>query len=76
MVKGATQREGEEDGVALGKTVLCWDKIKCRRHTSADLEDLIEMTVDNGYLRSVRTNTNEKGWENMPETCWKCSDLF
>ena len=57
----------------LGKIVLCCDNGKCGSHTLANLEDLIEMTVENGCLRSVR----QKEWlENMPEPCWNCDDLF
>ena len=38
----------------MGKSVLCCDKGKCGSHTLVDLEDLIEMTVENGCLRRVR----------------------
>ena len=37
----------------LGKIVLCCDNRKCGSHTLANLEDLIEMTVENGCLRSA-----------------------
>ena len=49
----------------LGKTVLCCDKGKCGSHTLADLEDLIEMMVENGYLRSVR----QKRMRMVGKTC-------
>ena len=74
VVKETTKRAGEEDKV-LAKTILCYEKGECGRHTLGDLEDLVEMRVENGYLRSVRKNDKEKDWENMPETCWKCGDF-
>ena len=73
MMRNKTKR-GSDD--MLGKVVLCCDKGDCRRHTVADLGDLIEVSVDNGYLRNVRNERGEKDWENMPEGCWKCGHLF
>ena len=59
-----------------GKVVLCCDKGKYRSHILVDLEDLIEMTVENGYLRGVREKKNKNGWKNIPEICWNCGDFF
>ena len=74
MAKGGNVKQGSNS--MLGKTVLCCDKGECGSHTLADMGDLIEMGVENGYLRSVRRKKNENGWKNMPETCWNCGDLF
>ena len=63
-------------GGVLGKMVLCCDKGKCGSHTLANLEDMIAVIVDNGYLRSARQKKNENDWQNMPEICWNCGDLF
>ena len=71
-----TKQKGDN---MLGKTFLCCGKEKCGSHTLADLEDLIEMTVENDYLRNVRQKKLKKkmkGWENMPETCWNCGGFF
>ena len=74
MAKGGNEKQGSNN--MLGKTVLCCDKGECGSHTLADMGDLIEMGVENGYLRSVRRKKNENGWKNMPETCWNCGDLL
>jgi hypothetical protein len=60
----------------VGKEVLCCHKGDCGRHTVADLGELIEATVDDGYLRNVRKEKGEKDWENMPTGCWNCGHLF
>ena len=57
MAKVENAKEGGNN--MLGKTVLCCDNGKCRSHTLADLEDMIEMMVEDGYLRSVRQKKNE-----------------
>ena len=74
MAKTENAKQGGNN--MLGKTVLCCDKGKCGSHTLADLEDMIEMMVEKGYLRSVRQKKNENDWQNMPEICWNCGDLF
>ena len=74
MAKVKNAKQGGNN--MLVKTVLCCDKGKCGSHTLADLEDMIEVMVESGYLRSVRQKKNENGWQNMPENCWKCGDLF
>ena len=67
LAKAENTKQGSDN--MLGKTVLCCNKGKCGSHTLVDLEDLIEMTVENGYLRSVRQKKNENGRENMSEIC-------
>ena len=74
MAKVGKARQGGND--MLGKTVLCCDKGKCGSHTLSDLGDMIDVMVEQGYLRSVRKEKNENGWQNMPEVCWNCGDLF
>ena len=45
----------------LGKTVMYCDNGKCGSHTLADMDDLIEVMVENDYLRNVREKKNENG---------------
>ena len=74
MAKAENAKQGGNN--MLGKMVLCYDKGKCGSHTLADLEDMIEMMVEDGYLRSVRQKKNENGWQNMTGIRWNCGDLF
>ena len=56
--------------------MACCPKGKCRRHTDADIVDLVETYITKGYLKVMRKKNHDEGLQNVTSNCSGCEKEF